>query len=155
MHFEGRHELRAPRESIFRALTDPATLQRCLPGCESLQKTGDNAYAASLGVNIGPVTGRFSGNVRLEEVQPPARYRIVFDGVGQSGFMRGTSDFELEEQPGLTVVKYSADFHVGGVLAAVGQRMLQGTARMLASKFFAAIESAAQTANAERPSPSA
>lgn len=146
MRFEGRHELRAPRESIYRALTDPVTLQACIPGCESLEKTGDNTYAARLSASIGPVSGRFSSNVRLEETQPPARYRIVFDGVGQSGFMRGTSDFQLEEQPGLTVLQYTAEFHVGGVLASVGQRMLQGSARMMASKFFTAIESAAQAA---------
>jgi len=147
MRFEGRHELRAPRESVYRALTDPATLQACIPGCESLEKTGENTYAARLSANVGPVSGTFSSNVRLEETQPPARYRIVFDGVGQSGFMRGTSDFQMEEQAGLTVLHYTADFHVGGVLAAVGQRMLQGAARMMASKFFTAIEAAAQAAN--------
>jgi hypothetical protein len=146
MRFEGRHELRAPRESVYRALTDPATLQGCIPGCESLEKTGDNTYAARLTASVGPVSGTFSSNVRLEETQPPMRYRIVFDGVGQSGFMRGTSDFQLEEQAGLTVLQYTADFHVGGVLAAVGQRMLQGAARMMASKFFTAIEAAAQAA---------
>ena len=145
MKIEGTHELRARRARVFQALTDPLVLKRCIPGCESLEKTGENSYAATLRAGVGSIKGTFKGNVRLEEVRPPEHFRMVVDGKGQPGFLKGTGDIDLEESGDATLLKYSGDVQVGGTIASVGQRMIQGAARMMASQFFTAIEAEAKT----------
>jgi carbon monoxide dehydrogenase subunit G len=151
MKIEGTHELHAPRERVFQVLTDPAILERCIPGCERLEKTGENSYAATLRAGVGSIKGVFKGNVRLEDVRPPVHYRIVVEGRGQPGFMKGSGDLDLEERDGATVIKYTGDVQVGGTIASVGQRMIQGTAKMMASQFFTAIEAEAKTVAGEPP----
>src|SRR5881227_1650604 len=91
MKIEGTHGLRAPRERVFQSLTDPAMLQRCIPGCERLERTGEDAYAATLRTGVGAIKGVFNGNVRLEDIRPPEHYRIVVDGRGQPGFLKGAA----------------------------------------------------------------
>jgi len=151
MKIEGTHELRAPRERVFQALTDPAVLQRCIPGCERLEQTGENAYAATLRTGVGAIKGVFQGNVRLEDMRPPTHYRIVVDGKGQPGFLKGAGDLDLEEKDGGTLIKYTGDVQVGGTLASVGQRMIQGAAKMLAAQFFTALGAEAQTEQGDPP----
>jgi len=145
MKIEGTHELRVKRERVFQVLTDPEVLKRCIPGCERLEKTGENAYAATLRAGVGSIKGVFTGNVRLEDLRPPEHYRLVVDGKGQPGFLKGTGDLDLEEQGDATIIKYTGDVQVGGTIASVGQRMIQGAARMMASQFFTAIEAEAKT----------
>ena len=145
MKIEGTHELNVTRERVFQALTDPAILERCIPGCEGLEKTGENSYAATLRAGVGSIKGVFKGNVRLEDVRPPEHYRIVVEGRGQPGFMKGSGDLDLEERDSATVIKYTGDVQVGGTIASVGQRMIQGAAKMMASQFFTAIEAEAKT----------
>jgi uncharacterized protein len=151
MKIEGTQELHAERERVFRALTDPAVLQRCIPGCERLEKTGENAYSTTLRAGVGSIKGVFTGNVRLEDVRPPEHYRIVVDGKGQPGFLKGSGDIDLEERDQMTVVTYKGDVQVGGTIAGVGQRMIQGAARMMATQFFTAIEAEAKTESNEPP----
>ena len=151
MKIEGTHELRAGRERVFQALTDPEVLKRCIPGCERLEKTGENAYAATLKAGVGSIKGVFTGNVRLEEMRAPEHYRMVVDGKGQPGFLKGAGDLDLEEHDGGTLIKYAGDVQVGGTIASVGQRMIQGAARMMASQFFTAIEAEAKTAVGKPP----
>jgi uncharacterized protein len=151
MKIEGTHELRARRERVFQALTDPAVLQRCIPGCERLEKTGENSYSTTLKAGVGSIKGVFTGNVRIEDIQPPAHYRMVVDGKGQPGFLKGSGEIDLEERDQITVVRYKGDVQVGGTIAGVGQRMIQGAAKMMASQFFTAIEAEAQTEANEPP----
>jgi carbon monoxide dehydrogenase subunit G len=151
MKIEGTHELRVKRERVFQVLTDPEVLKRCIPGCERLEKTGENAYAATLRAGVGSIKGVFTGNVRLEDLRPPEHYRLVVDGKGQPGFLKGTGDLDLAEQADATVIKYAGDVQVGGTIASVGQRMIQGAARMMASQFFTAIEAEAKTETGEPP----
>jgi uncharacterized protein len=152
MKIEGTHELRAPRDRVFKALTDPAVLQRCIPGCERLEQTAENSYAVTLRAGVGSIKGVFTGNVRLEEVRPPVHFRMVIEGKGQPGFLKGSGELDLEERDGVTVVNYKGDVQVGGTIAGVGQRMIQGAAKMMASQFFTAIEAEAQ-AEADEPPP--
>jgi carbon monoxide dehydrogenase subunit G len=140
MKIEGTQELNAVRDRVYAALIDPEVLQRCIPGCESLEKTGEDSYAATLKAGIGPIKGVFKGNVRLEEMRPPEHYRIVVDSKGGPGFVKGAGEFDLEESDGKTIIKYSGELQVGGPIAGVGQRMIQGAAKMLASQFFASLE---------------
>lgn len=142
----------AARERVYQCLTDPDVLQRCIPGCERLEKTGENSYAATIRTGVGSIKGLFTGNVRLEDMRPPEHYRIVVDGKGTPGFAKGTGDFDLEATgPNETTLKYSGDLQVGGTIAGVGQRMIQGTAKMMASQFFTALEAEAKTAVGEAP----
>src|SRR5215470_11974765 len=102
MKIEGTQELQAKRERVFQALTDPEVLQRCIPGCERLEKTGENTFSTVLRAGVGAIKGVFTGNVRLEDVRLPSHYRIVVDGKGQPGFLKGSGDLDLEERDGLT-----------------------------------------------------
>ncbi|MFY9558372.1 MAG: carbon monoxide dehydrogenase subunit G [Blastocatellia bacterium] len=145
MKIEGAHELQATPDRVYQSLIDPAVLQRCIPGCERLEKNGDNAYSTTLRAGVGSIKGVFSGNVRLDDLKPPHHFRMIVEGKGQPGFLKGAGDIDLEERNGATVVRYSGDVQVGGTIASVGQRMLQGAVKMMATQFFTAIEAEAKT----------
>jgi carbon monoxide dehydrogenase subunit G len=145
MKIEGTQELHAPRERIYSALIDPKILQRCIPGCESLEKTSTDTYAAILKAGVGAIKGTFKGEVRLEEMRPPDHYRIVVEGKGALGFAKGSADFDLEEKDGATLIRYSGDLQIGGTIAGVGQRMIEGAAKMMATRFFATLEHEVKT----------
>ena len=98
MKIEGTQELHAPRDRVYSALTDPEVLRRCIPGCESLEKTAADTYAATLKAGVGSIKGTFKGEVRLEDMRPPEHYRIVVEGKGGVGFAKGSADFDLEEK---------------------------------------------------------
>jgi carbon monoxide dehydrogenase subunit G len=144
MKIEGTHEIKAPRERVYALITDPEVLRRCIPGCESLEKTGEDTYAAIMKAGVGMVKGTFKGNVKLEEMRPPEHYRIVVDGKGGPGFVKGTGDFDLEEKDDATLIKYVGEMQVGGTIAGIGQRMIQGAAKMMATRFFTALEAEAK-----------
>ena len=143
MRIEGTQELHAPRERVYAALTDPQVLQRCIPGCESLEKTGDDAYAVTIKAGIGAIKGTFKGNVHLEDMRAPEHYRIVVDGKGGPGFVKGSGDFDLEDT-GATLIRYTGEMQVGGAIAGIGQRMIEGAAKMMAARFFKALEAEAK-----------
>ena len=151
MKIEGTHELRAPRDRVFKELIDPAVLQRCIPGCERLERTAENSYSVTMRAGVGSIKGVFTGNVRLEDVRPPSHFRMVIDGKGQPGFLKGSGDLDLEERDSATAVNYKGDVQVGGTIAGVGQRMIQGAAKMMAAQFFTAIEAEAKTEANEPP----
>jgi carbon monoxide dehydrogenase subunit G len=145
MKIEGTHELKARRDRVYSVMIDPAVLARTIPGCEKLEMTADNAYSVTLRAGVGSIKGVFSGNVRLEEMRSPEHYRIVVDGKGQPGFLKGSGVIDLVERDAVTEIRYSGDVQVGGTIAGVGQRMIEGAAKMMASQFFAATEAEAQT----------
>ena len=140
MKIDGTYQIHASRERIFNALIDPDVLQRCIPGCESLEKTGDDQYAATMKAGVGPVKGTFKGNVHLRDIRPPEHYALEINGKGGPGFVKGTASFDLEDIDGSTMIKYAGDMQVGGVIAGVGQRMIEAAAKMMAGKFFATLE---------------
>ena len=145
MKIEGTQELHAQRDRVYSALTDPEVLRRCIPGCESLEKTAEDTYSATLKAGVGSIKGTFKGEVRLEDMRPPEHYRIVVEGKGAIGFAKGSADFDLEEKNGVMVIKYSGELQIGGTIARVGQRMIQGAAKMMASRFFVALEAQVKT----------
>jgi carbon monoxide dehydrogenase subunit G len=153
MKVEGTSELRAPRAAVYQALVDPAVLQRAIPGCERLEKIGEAEHAVTLRAGVGSIKGVFTGSVRLEDMRTLSHYRIVVEGKGQPGFVKGSGDLDLDEQDGITIIKYSGDVQIGGTIAGVGQRMVQGAAKMMASQFFTAIEAEAQASNEDEPLP--
>jgi carbon monoxide dehydrogenase subunit G len=117
MKIEGTHEIKAPRDVVYHAITDPQILQRCIPGCQSLEKTEENTYIATMKAGVGSVKGTFKGNVRLEDMQAPTHYRMTVDGKGAPGFVKGTGIFNLAERNGGTAIAYEGEMKVGGVIA--------------------------------------
>jgi carbon monoxide dehydrogenase subunit G len=151
MKLEGTQTLHAPRNRVYQALVDPEVLKRCIPGCESLELTGENSYATTIRAGVGSIKGIFNGTVRLEDMRPPEHYRIVVDGKGTAGFLKGSGDLDLEEQGDTTVVHYTGEVQVGGTIASVGQRMIQGSAKMMAAQFFTALGAEGQTSEGAPP----
>ncbi|MFN2515083.1 MAG: carbon monoxide dehydrogenase subunit G [Pyrinomonadaceae bacterium] len=146
MRIQGTHHLNAPVERVYQSLIDPEVLQRCIPGCERLEKTGKNEYSATIGAGVGSIKGVFTGIVRLEDMRPPEYYRIVVEAKGTPGFVKGSGDFDLEPDGEGMLIKYTGDLQVGGMIASVGQRLIQGTAKMLASRFFTSLEEEVKSA---------
>jgi uncharacterized protein len=140
MKIHGTHEIDVAIDRVFASLVDPQILQRCIPGCESLAQTGDNIYVATMKAGVGAVKGTFKGTVRLEDIQPHSHYRMIVEGKGGPGFVKGTGEFDLTQNDGKTTIAYTGDMQVGGVIAGVGQRMIEAAAKMLAGKFFSELE---------------
>ncbi len=136
MKLEGSYEVKAPREKVWNAFLDPATLQKAIPGCEKLELIGADEYKATLKIGVAAVKGTFEGKVRLLDKKPPESYRLSAEGSGGPGFVRSDTVITLTEIEGGTNVAYSADVQVGGLIAGVGQRMLGGVSKMMADQFF-------------------
>ena len=151
MKLEGTLQLHAPRKRIYELMVNPEVLQRCIPGCERLERTGENVYTTTIRAGVGSIKGIFNGSVRLEDMRPPEHFRIVVEGKGTAGFLKGSGELDLEDQGDATVVHYTGDVQVGGTIASVGQRMIQGTAKMMATQFFTALEAEAKTTEGEPP----
>lgn len=138
MDMTGEYRIAAPRSAVWAALNDPDTLKACIPGCESLEKAGEE-MTATVVAKIGPVKAKFSGKVRFENVDAPNGYSIVGEGTGGvAGFAKGGADVKLSDDGAGTLLAYTAKAQVGGKLAQLGSRLIDGTAKMMADQFFAA-----------------
>ena|SRR5262245_10674099 len=140
MKLQGTQTLHAPRERVFQLLIDPTVLARCIPGCERLEQTADNTYSATIKASVGSIKGIFNGSVRLEDLSAPDHFRMVVEGKGPPGFLKGSGNLDLEAQNETTIVKYVGEVQVGGTIAGVGQRMIEASAKMMATQFFSALE---------------
>lgn len=142
MELQGQRTIPASRARTWDALNDPAILQGCISGCESLERTGEDSLQSVVAVKVGPVSARFKGKLQLANVQAPARYTMNFDGQGGvAGFGKGSADVELVEiGPRETLLKYVARAQVGGKLAQVGSRLIDAAASKIAEDFFVAFE---------------
>ncbi|MBL8220785.1 MAG: carbon monoxide dehydrogenase subunit G [Bryobacterales bacterium] len=137
MHIEGSFTLSAGQERVYAALLDPAVLAACIPGCQELVDTGNSVYTMKMKVALAALSGDFVGKVAIEDPQPPVSYRMRIEGSGRIGILRGDGDLRLAEAgDGGTEVRYRGEVHVGGTIAAVGQRLLDTTARMMIKRFF-------------------
>jgi len=136
----GQHQLKAPVEKAWKALTDPAILQKATPGCERLHPVGPDEFEATLKLGIALVKGTYKGKLALREKTPPESYRLVMEGSGGPGFVRGEATLRLSEKDGGTLVTYEGDAQIGGAIASVGQRLLEGATRMVLSQFFKNLE---------------
>jgi carbon monoxide dehydrogenase subunit G len=139
MDMTGEYRIAAPRETVWAALNDPDVLRSCIAGCETLDKTSDTGFTAKVKAKVGPVSASFSGKVNLTDIDPPKGYRIVGEGTGgAAGFAKGGATVALaEDGPDATVLTYTAEAQVGGKLAQIGSRLIQGTAKKMADDFFA------------------
>lgn len=140
MKFEGNYTFKASREKVWQVLLDPKILAQCMPGCEDLKEIGPDQYEASVKVGIAAVKGTYKAKVSIKEKQPPSHYVLSGQGSGGPGFMQGDVVIDLEQKGGETLLKYSTDAKVGGLIAGVGQRMIGGIAKMMVDQFFKKME---------------
>jgi hypothetical protein len=137
MDMTGEYRIPAPREKVWAALNDPETLRASIPGCESLEKESDNAFVATVVAKVGPVKAKFNGHVTLLNLNPPESYTISGEGKGgAAGFAKGGADVRLKDEGQETVLSYTAKADVGGKLAQLGSRLIDGTAKKMADEFF-------------------
>jgi carbon monoxide dehydrogenase subunit G len=137
MDFSGRYQIPAPPDAVWAGLNDPAILAAAIPGCETLTKTGENDFTGTVTVKIGPMKISFKGKVSLSDPEPPSRLKLTGSGDGGvSGFAKGGADIALVPKDGGTELSYTARADIGGKLAQIGQRLIDGAARQLADQFF-------------------
>jgi carbon monoxide dehydrogenase subunit G len=147
MTMTGEVQLPASREVVWDKLNDPAVLKACIPGCEELTKSGDNQFEAVAKMKVGPVSARFKGKVTLTDLDPPNGYRISGEGEGGvAGFAKGGATVALAEQDGGTLLTYNVEAQIGGKLAQLGQRLINGASKKLADEFFAKFAEAVKAA---------
>jgi carbon monoxide dehydrogenase subunit G len=138
MVMTGEQQLAAPRETVWAKLNDPAVLKACIPGCETLDVIGENEFQAVATNKIGPVKARFKGKVRLSDLDPPNGYKISGEGDGGvAGFAKGGASVRLTDKDGGTLLTYNVEAQIGGKLAQLGQRLVNGAAKKMADDFFA------------------
>ena len=163
MDLTGEYHIAAPRESVWKALNDPEILKQCIPGCEEIQKLSDTEMTAKVTARVGPVKASFTGKVTLSDLDPPNGYKISGEGQGGvAGFAKGGADVRLKpDDAGTgTILTYTANAAVGGKLAQIGSRLIEGTAKQMADQFFGNFAGAVSAAagpppEATAPAPSA
>lgn len=156
MELQGEIQINAPRAEVWAALNDPAVLARCIEGVESLEADGEGRFVGTLNAKVGPVKAKFSGHVALTELDPPNRYVLVGEGKGgAAGFAKGSAEVTMADSDGGTALSYVARSQVGGKLAQLGARLIEGTAKAYAESFFSAfkaeVESPAAAPEPEAP----
>lgn len=141
MDMTGQRALKATQQQAWQALNDPEILMACIPGCKKFELSGENQYAVTAGIKIGPVSATFSGSVQLTDIVAPTRYKLHFDAQGGvAGFGKGESSVELKPLDGGCELNYSVHSSVGGKIAQLGQRLIDGVAKNMAEDFFKRFE---------------
>ncbi len=138
MKIEGVYKLAAVRERVFERLLDPESLAKAMPGCDSFEERGDGAYTARIKVGVGPIKGTYEARVEILDRVPPEHYRMTVEGKGSGGFVKGDGAVHLSPEGDGTLLKYSGEVQVGGLIASVGQRMMQTAAKQIVNQFFQA-----------------
>ena len=160
MEMSGEYKINASRQKVWDALNDPEILKQSIPGCEEIEQKSPTEMSAKVTAKVGPVKAKFAGEVELTDLDPPNGYRISGEGKGgAAGFAKGGANVTLEEDGDGTLLKYEVDAQVGGKLAQLGARLIDGTAKKMAGQFFenfaAAVESGEQTSASEAPAAAA
>ncbi|BEP34706.1 carbon monoxide dehydrogenase subunit G [Variovorax sp. V59] len=155
MEMLGNRRLGVTQQQAWEALNDPETLKKCIPGCDKFELTGDNQYSVALAVKIGPVSAKFSGKVALSDIVAPDGYKLSFEGQGGvAGFAKGSSSVTLRPLDGTAEaapapagceLDYTVQAQVGGKIAQLGQRLIDGAAKSTADDFFKRFEAEMQS----------
>ena len=147
MEMTGEQLVPLSQADTWKALNDPDVLKDCIPGCESIERTGDNQYAVTLTAKVGPVSATFNGRVQLSDIVPLTSYTISGEGKGgAAGFAKGAAAVALADSEGGTLLSYEVNAHVGGKLAQLGSRLIDGFAKKMADGFFDNFQAAVEPA---------
>jgi carbon monoxide dehydrogenase subunit G len=152
MEMQGNRTLGVTQQQAWEALNDPETLKLCLPGCDKFEASGDNQYAVAMAVKVGPVAAKFTGKVTLSEINPPAGYKLAFEGQGGvAGFGKGSSSVTLTPAGTGCELAYTVQAQVGGKIAQLGQRLIDGAAKSMADDFFKRFDAEMQRRHGPAP----
>jgi len=144
MDMQASRSLAITQQQAWEALNDPAILKACIPGCDKLESTGENQFVVGMALKIGPVSAKFSGKIHLADLNPPASYTLSFEGQGGvAGFGKGTASVTLVPTESGCELQYTVHAQVGGKIAQLGQRLIDGAAKSLAEDFFKRFDAAA------------
>ncbi len=137
MEMQASRQLAVTQQQAWDALNDPAVLKVCIPGCDKVEASGENQYAIGMALKIGPVSAKFKGNIELSDIQPPVSYKLTFEGQGgPAGFGKGSAAVVLTPNATGCELAYSVQASVGGKVAQLGQRLIDGAAKSMAEDFF-------------------
>jgi hypothetical protein len=136
MKIEGACTLAATRQRVFALLLDPQVLQRAIPGCEEIAPAGENAFRIRMKAGLATIRGKVEGEIRVEESRAPEHYRLSMKGKGMGSFVDGWANLDLSETSGGTEVRYGGEANIGGMIAAVGNRLIELAVRKALSDFF-------------------
>jgi carbon monoxide dehydrogenase subunit G len=139
MHITGTYAFAALPAAVWDLLMDTRAIAACLPGCRELRDLGDDLYTAELTVAVAAVSGHYGATIAIKDKIPPTSYRLAIEGSGRMGFLKGEARVALTEKDGQTTVAVNATADVGGAVARVGQRLIEGVARMTMDRFFACL----------------
>ena len=145
MQLKGVYEFAAPAERVWAVLMDTTAIAACLPGCRELRDLGEDRYQAELMVVVAAITGNYGATIAIEDKMPPRSYRLAMQGTGRTGFVKGAATIALEPVANGTTVHVDANADVGGAIARVGQRLVEGVARTTMNRFFACLAARLQT----------
>ncbi|MGD8789251.1 MAG: carbon monoxide dehydrogenase subunit G [Burkholderiales bacterium] len=153
MEIIGEQLIPLPQQRVWEALNDPEILKACIPGCETIEKVSENQYKIVMTAAVGPVKAKFNGKLKLGDLNPPDSYSLSFEGSGgAAGFGKGTAKVTLSPDGDTTLLSYTAKANVGGKLAQIGSRLIDGVARKMSDEFFKRFnETVATTADAQTP----
>ena len=140
MKIEGQFTFDAPRDVVWKTVLDPQVLAKVLPGCEDFKEVGDNEFEGLLNIKVGPVQGKFKGNVELTDLVEPSSYNMRVRGKGPPGFVDGQGQLKLEEDGDKTILHYEVDAKVGGRIASVGQRLLDSSSKVITRQALEGLE---------------
>ena len=148
MKISGSYAVPTPRDRAYQLLQDPIILAKCMPGTDQLNKIAEDEYEMKMKVIIASIGGSFGGKVRLADQHPPESFKLIVEGSGKVGFLKGEGLLNLLPQGEITEVKYDGDVQVGGTIASVGQRLLDTTAKLIIKKFFEKFSEATKAVSA-------
>lgn len=140
MEISGTYEFEAPPERVWEVLMDPARIASCVPGCAGLEPIGENQYRAKMVIAMAAITGNYDGTITLSDVVPVRSYRLMVEGQGRPGFVKGTAAITLRPDAAGTVVDVVGTVQTGGPIARVGQRLIAGVAKSMQDRFFACLK---------------
>ena len=136
MKLSAKYEFKAPPEKVFAALVDPAILQKCIEGCEKMEKTGEDAYDANLKVGVAGIKGSYVGKIRIEEKKPPESITLQAQGKGGPGWVKGTARIQISPEGEGSELQCESEGQVGGLIAQVGSRLVEAVAKKMQDEFF-------------------
>jgi uncharacterized protein len=136
MKLAATYEFNAPREKVFAALIEPAILQKCIDGCEKMEKTGEDSYNAHLKIGVAGIKGSYVGKIRIDDKKPPESFTLRAEGKGAPGWVKGTARIQISPKGEGSELLCESEGHIGGVIAAVGSRLVDAVAKKMLDEFF-------------------